>query len=161
MEPALGISRCPLVQLALEVKYPLPRHQRLRERSARVHRRPPPVQSCCVLTGPLRHVPGFPRAGLGRGAVLALPPVRFPDPPSEPDLPIPEHPALHRTCAGRLRGCVRHWMVPRSPGGAGQLGSTASGFGVRGIGSGSPAPRLASRAWCPLCSSICVPSTAV
>jgi len=23
------------------------------------------------------------------------------DPPAEPDLPIPEHPALHRTCDGR------------------------------------------------------------
>ena len=37
-----------------------------------------------------------------RGAVL----VRrgragSPDPPAEPDLPIPEHPALHRTCGGR------------------------------------------------------------
>ena len=40
-------------------------------------------------------------AGSGRGAVPALPPVRFPDPPAEPDLPIPEHPALHRTCDGR------------------------------------------------------------
>src|SRR5664279_5332546 len=27
-------------------------------------------------------------AGSGRGAVPALPPVRFPDPPAEPDLPI-------------------------------------------------------------------------
>jgi len=35
--------------------------------------------------------------GSSRGAVPALPPVRFPDPPSEPDMPIPEHPALHRT----------------------------------------------------------------
>jgi hypothetical protein len=33
--------------------------------------------------------------------VPALPPVRFPDPPAEPDLPIPEHPALHRTRDGR------------------------------------------------------------
>ena len=104
---------------------------------------------------------GPPAAGSGRGAVPALPPVRFPDPPSEPDLPIPEHPALHRTCAGRSRRCVRHWMVPLSPGGAGQLGSTVSGFGAHGIGSGSPAPRPASGAWCPLGSSICVPSTAV
>ena len=41
------------------------------------------------------------QAGSGRGAVPALPPVRFPDPPAEPDLPIPEHPALHRTRGGR------------------------------------------------------------
>jgi hypothetical protein len=40
-------------------------------------------------------------AGSGRGAVSALPPVRFPAPPSDPDVPIPEHPALHRTCGGR------------------------------------------------------------
>ena len=40
-------------------------------------------------------------AGSGRGAVPALPPARFLDPPAEPDLPIPEHPALHRTCGGR------------------------------------------------------------
>ena len=60
MEPALGIRRCPLVQLALEVKYPLLRHLDARERRARIHRRPPPVQSCCVLTGPLRPAPGFP-----------------------------------------------------------------------------------------------------
>ena len=44
-----------------------------------------------------------PRGGVGssRGAVPALPPVRFPDPPAEPDVPIPEHPALHRTRDGR------------------------------------------------------------
>ena len=35
--------------------------------------------------------------GSSRGAGPALPPVRFPDSPSEPDMPIPEHPALHRT----------------------------------------------------------------
>jgi hypothetical protein len=40
---------------------------------------------------------------LGRGGARcpALPSVRFPDPPAEPDLPIPEHPALHRTRGGR------------------------------------------------------------
>jgi hypothetical protein len=59
VEPALGIRRCPLVQLALEVKYPLLRHIELRERRACVHGRPPSIQPCCVLTGPLRHVPGF------------------------------------------------------------------------------------------------------
>jgi hypothetical protein len=116
---------------------------------------PRPVDGSPVLLG------GSLRAGSGRGAVPALPPVRFPDPPSEPDLPIPEHPALHRTCAGCSRSCVRHSMVPRSSGGTGWLGSTASGFGARGIGSGSPAPRPASGAWCPPCSSICAPSTAV
>ena len=41
------------------------------------------------------------RVGSGRGAVPALPPVRFPDPLAEPDVPIPEHPALHRTRDGR------------------------------------------------------------
>ena len=66
MEPALGIRRCPLVQLALEVKYPPLSHIELGERRARVHRRPPSVQPCRVLTGPLRHVPGFPRLGLLR-----------------------------------------------------------------------------------------------
>jgi hypothetical protein len=40
-------------------------------------------------------------AGSGRGAVPALPPVRFPDPPSEPGVRIPTHRALHRTCGGR------------------------------------------------------------
>ena len=45
-----------------------------------------------------RHPRG--RVGSSRGAVPALPPVRFPDPPAEPDVPIPEHPALHRTRDG-------------------------------------------------------------
>ncbi|MGO8964022.1 MAG: reverse transcriptase domain-containing protein [Mycobacterium sp.] len=40
-------------------------------------------------------------AGSGRGSVPALPPVRFPDPPSEPGVRIPTHRALHRTCGGR------------------------------------------------------------
>ena len=39
--------------------------------------------------------------GSSRGAVPALPPARFPDPPAEPDVPVPEHPALHRTWGGR------------------------------------------------------------
>ncbi len=68
MEPALGIRRCPLVQLALEMKYPLLRHLDAGERRARVHRRPPSVQPCCVLTGPLRPVDGFP--ALHGGALL-------------------------------------------------------------------------------------------
>ena len=40
-------------------------------------------------------------AGSGRGAVPALPPVRFLDPPSEPGVRLPPHRALHRTCGGR------------------------------------------------------------
>ena len=68
MEPALGIRRCPLVQLALEVKYPPLSHIELGERRARVHRRPPSVQPCRVLTGPLRPVDGFP--ALHGGALL-------------------------------------------------------------------------------------------
>ena len=39
-------------------------------------------------------------AGSGRGAVSALPPVRFPAPPSEPDVHVPAHPALDSTCDG-------------------------------------------------------------
>jgi hypothetical protein len=127
MEPALGISRCPLVQLALEVKYPLPRHQRLRERSAHVHRRPPPVQSCCVLTGPLRHVPGFPRPGLLRvlrhaptatadGApapspkARRAPPGRFPRSPSTSRQGRrPAVPRRHR------RALPQHGTRPRPP----------------------------------------------
>ena len=57
---------CPLVQLALEVKYPLPGHRRLGKRRARVHRRPPSVQSCCVLTGPLRPADGSPAPPVAR-----------------------------------------------------------------------------------------------
>jgi hypothetical protein len=34
--------------------------------------------------------------GSGQGAVSGLRPIRFPDPPAEPDVPVPEHPALHR-----------------------------------------------------------------
>jgi hypothetical protein len=52
--------RCPLVQLALEVEYPLLRLIGAGQRSASVHRRAPPIQSCRVLTGPLRPVDGFP-----------------------------------------------------------------------------------------------------
>ncbi len=33
--------------------------------------------------------------GSGRGAVSVLRPVRFLGPPSEPDVPVSEHPALH------------------------------------------------------------------
>jgi hypothetical protein len=52
--------RCPLVQLALVVEYPLLRLIGAGQRSASVHRRAPPIQSCRVLTGPLRPVDGFP-----------------------------------------------------------------------------------------------------
>jgi hypothetical protein len=33
--------------------------------------------------------------GSRQGAVLASRPARFPAPPAEPDVPVPEHPALH------------------------------------------------------------------
>ena len=65
-EPALGIVRCPHVQLALVVEYPLLRLIDAGQRRAGVHRRPPPIQPCRVLTGPLRHVAGFPDLGLIR-----------------------------------------------------------------------------------------------
>ena len=65
-EPALGIVRCPHVQLALVVEYPLLRLIDAGQRRAGVHRRPPPIQPCRVLTGPLRHVAGFPDLGLVR-----------------------------------------------------------------------------------------------
>ena len=58
----------PLVQLALEVKYPPLRQLDARERRARIHRRPPSDQPCRVLTGPLRPVDGSP--ALPGGALL-------------------------------------------------------------------------------------------
>jgi hypothetical protein len=70
---------------------PRPR-RRARPRGCAAQRHPAPVGAY----QPRRHV-----AGSGRGAVPALPPVRLPDPPSEPDVPIPEHPALRRTRGGR------------------------------------------------------------
>ena len=79
MEPALGIRRCPLVQLALEVKYPPLSHIELGERRARVHRRPPPVQPCRVLTGPLRPVDGFPALHGGATATTTTGPPPRPD----------------------------------------------------------------------------------
>ena len=33
--------------------------------------------------------------GSAWGAVSVLRPIRFPRPPTEPDVPVPEHPALH------------------------------------------------------------------
>ena len=85
-------------------------HQPAVEAGGRAALRAPPAppcamrSSCCVRdpaaadptpAGAL--APLHDRVGSSRGAVPALPPVRFPDPPSEPDMPIPEHPALHRT----------------------------------------------------------------
>ena len=50
--------------------------------------------------------------GSGRGAVTALPPVRFLAPPSEPDVRVPAHPALHRTCDGRSCRSLRQRRTP-------------------------------------------------
>jgi integrase len=61
-------------------------------------------RKCAARDQPAPARPQQPRhhlAGSGRGAVSALPPVRFPDPPSEPDVHVPAHPALHRTRDGR------------------------------------------------------------
>jgi hypothetical protein len=41
-----------------------------------------------------------------RGAVLALPPARFPGPLPEPDVRLPPHPALHES-----RGHPLAWVV--------------------------------------------------
>ena len=85
--------------------------------------------------------------GSSRGAVPALPPVRFPDPPAEPDVPVPEHPALRRTCGGRS---WRWFMQRRSPAGwwpgLFRWPPTARGCDGRDSGIGSPAPRRARRA---------------
>lgn len=42
------------------------------------------------------------RVGSDRGALPASRLVSFPGPPSEPDVPIPEHPALHASQAAAL-----------------------------------------------------------
>lgn len=42
-----------------------------------------------------RGAPGPDYVGSGRGAVPGLLPVRFPDPPSAPDMRLSSHPALH------------------------------------------------------------------
>jgi hypothetical protein len=47
---------------------------------------------------PVTDAPGSPSVRLvesDRGAVPALPPVRFPGPRPEPDVRLPPHPALH------------------------------------------------------------------
>jgi len=55
-----------------------------------------------TLTDLARSINTIVRGWLGRrrGAVSALRLVVSSPPPSEPDVPVPEHPALHRTCAG-------------------------------------------------------------
>ena len=95
------------------------------------------------------HQPRHHIAGSGRGAVPALPPVRFPAPPSEPDVHVPAHPALHRTRDGRSCRRVRQrrfpvewWLVLfRWP-------PTARGCGGPDSDIGSPEPRRARRASC-------------
>jgi RNA-directed DNA polymerase len=98
--------------------------------------------------------------GRRRGAVSALRLVVSSPPPTEPDVPIPEHPALHRTSAGRSlmlvrqrRSPVRWWPVlfRGSP--------TARACDVRG--SGRSGPRRASEACCLRGWSRRVPSTSV
>ncbi len=59
---------------------------------------------------PARALPLNHRVGSSRGAVSALPPARFPDPPSEPDMPIPEHPALHRTRCPIVMLVTQRWF---------------------------------------------------
>src|SRR5437763_3744770 len=79
-------------------------------------------------------------SGSSRGAVSALPPVRFPDPPAEPDMPIPEHPALHRTSAARSLMLVSQRRSPAGWWPALSRGPpTARGAGARE--SGPPDPR--------------------
>jgi hypothetical protein len=96
--------------------------------------------------------------GRRRGAVSALRLMVSSPPPAEPDMPIPEHPALRRTIRWSIFDAVRQRRSPagwwpglfRGP-------PTARGCGVRG--SGSPGPRRASEAFCLRGWSSCVPST--
>ena len=96
--------------------------------------------------------------GRRRGAVPALRLMVSSPPPAEPDMPIPEHPALHRTVRWSMFDAVRQRRSPagwwpglfRGP-------PTARGCGVRG--SGSPGPRRASEAVCLRGWSSRVPST--
>jgi RNA-directed DNA polymerase len=97
--------------------------------------------------------------GRRRGARSALRLVVSSPPPTEPDVPIPEHPALHRTSAGRLLVLVRQRRSPAGwwPG-LFRGSPTARVCGGRDIA--SPGPRRASgavglRSW-----SSCVPNTA-
>ena len=86
--------------------------------------------------------------GSSRGAAPALPPARFPDSPSEPDMPIPEHPALHRTRCSivtlvtQRRFPVEWWL------GLFRWSPTARGCCGRDSDIGSLVPRRARRASC-------------
>ena len=62
MEPALGIRRCPLVQLALEVKYPPLRHLDARERRARI----PPTHHAAHSLDPFALWAAFPPSLVAR-----------------------------------------------------------------------------------------------
>ena len=97
-------------------------------------------------------------SGSSRGAVSALPPIRFPDPPAEPDVRIPAHPALHRTSAVRSSTLVRQRRFPAGWWlGLFRVPPTARPCDARD--SGSPGPRRASGASCLRGWSIRVPST--
>jgi hypothetical protein len=65
-EPLLFVGRCPLVQLALMVKYPSLGLFRCRPRCADIHRRPPSQPRFCKPAGSLPHVDGFPVPGVLR-----------------------------------------------------------------------------------------------
>ncbi|MGC9222126.1 MAG: reverse transcriptase domain-containing protein, partial [Solirubrobacteraceae bacterium] len=97
--------------------------------------------------------------GRRRGAGSALRLVVSSPPPTEPDVPIPEHPALHRTFAGGSLVLVRQW---RSPAGwwPGLLWVSPTGRFGGDRGSGSPGPPRASEAVVLRGWSICVPNTA-
>ncbi len=119
---------CPLVQLALEVKYPQLRLIKAGQRRAGVHQRPPSLRTCRASAGTLPHVPGFPRLGVLRSlrhapaatadgapapnptGVRRAPPGRFPRSPAtgrqgrRPALPL-----RHRHAA------PQHTARPRPP----------------------------------------------
>jgi hypothetical protein len=63
----LRLASCdPLVQLALEVKYPPLRLVEAQGRRAGVHRRPPSIRACCSFAAALPHVAGSPGLGVLR-----------------------------------------------------------------------------------------------
>ena len=99
------------------------------------------------------------RVGSGRGAVSALPPARFPDPPSEPDVPIPEHPALHRTRCPIVALIRQRWLPVEWWLGLFRSPPTAMGCCGRDSDIGSLVPRRARRASCLLGWSSGAPST--
>ena len=94
------------------------------------------------------HQPRHHLAGSGRGAVPALPPVRFPGPPSEPDMPIPEHPALHRTRCPIVVLIRQRWFPVGWWPGLFRYPPTARGCCGRDSDIGSLVPRRARRASC-------------